>query len=167
MEKYLRKALVVILLITNVSFGGDSEAYKIYTILQGRLCLVSDIEKKVVMVVSYPHPTGSFEPEIKTLYKVNKGLVSFLISELDISKFDTKGYKQDAITLSFYEYYLQYIPYISNGVKYIHINAYRRDVQNKDGTPVEKLVLVMGGGTSYWHVTYNMEKNEFFDLKIN
>ena len=66
------------------------------------------------------------------------------------------------------KYKRQYFGYIDkNGNRILLINCFwSKDKDDSDGWLKER-IMVLDGGSYYWNVKYNLDKNELFDLDIN
>ncbi len=104
------------------------------------------------------------------LFVAYDSLMKHLVDNLDLTQCKDEGYDYGHLVFSFYEYYLQMIPFSRDGKKYIYINAYRRGKDkfiSKDESPSEWLVNAFDGGYFFWRIVYDIEAGIFIDLKIN
>lgn len=157
-------ALIVCLLLVGEAGAECNGNLKIYTVCQRKVCLTSEHDNLQRWLPS--DASGCFEADTNILFEVYDALASHLAENLDMSKFKLPEYELDNITFSFYEYYLQMIPFRAGDKKMMYINAYRRD-RRSDETPAKTLIVTLGGGSNYWNILYDMEERKFIDLRIN
>lgn len=156
--------IIVCLLLAGKTRAERCDQLKMYTVCQRKLCMTSENDNLERWLPS--DFTGCFEVNTTTLFEVYDALASHLAENLDVSKFKFPEYELDNITFSFYEYYLQMIPFRAGNKKMMYINAYRRD-RRTDESPAKTLVVTLGGGSNYWNILYDMEEKKFIDLRMN
>ena len=165
------KIIVSLFLFSSLAIAKtQKQTFQIYTVRQRKLCLTSEIQ------TSKPpfggaNVTGSFNIDEKTLLKIFDSLRDHLYKNLILDRCEDRDYQLDNIVFSFYEYYLQIIPFKEGSKRLVYINAYRVpcDVidHGKEALPSNKFVSVFDGGTNYWQITYNLDTGKFERVHIN
>ncbi len=142
----------------------------IYTICQRTLCLETEVDANRLSK-SMAHKVDEFiNVSTNELFVAYDSLMKYLVDDLDLSQCKVDGYDYDHVVFSFYEYYLQIIPFVENDKEYLYINAYRRGWDkhdHSDESPSKRFVAVFGGGSNFWRVVYDIEKGTFIKFKIN
>lgn len=65
-------------------------------------------------------------------------------------------------------YKRQYFGYIDkNGNRVLFINCFWSNDKDDSDSWLTERTMVLDGGSYYWNVKYNLDKNELFDLAIN
>ncbi len=171
----MRRVASLIILFSSfwsMSFSESGNVAHVYTLSRNRLFGVFQYEMDALRFgkIIEEDVTGFFEVDGSDLIEVNRLLQRYLLGELNISKACEQTYRLDDIVFSFYEYYLQFIPYYDGMKKMIFINVYRHGCDKddeQDKSPAEHLVRVFDGGASFWQIIYDVGKGVFLKLRIN
>ena len=151
-----------------IGFAESQDVARIYTLCQSQI--LSTVECEMSLRRLSGNATGFFEVVDFDLTEISDLLRNHLLSQLDLSECDSLGYQLDDVVFSFYEYYLQFIPYYEGDKKMIFINAYRRGSDKDDETdetPADHFVFVFDGGVCFWQIVYDVEGGTFSEIRIN
>ena len=99
---------------------------------------------------------GEWAPSQKIVAHIQSDLESFVTHESSVRK------KQ--LPAKFSEYTFQYQGRMSNGHKFVQINAF---CQKPDADLTKELFIVADGGPCYFHVKYDPDTGRFYDLSFN
>ena len=165
------KLILLFVSVASIAFPESSETATIYTICQRKLCLTYKPTEPFFFGNRIPgYVSGYFEPDEAGLLNVYDSLRDHLYKSLDLSMCAYREYQLDDLVFSFYEYYLQFVPFYKGSKKMIYINAYRRGhdkVDTSDESPATKIVVVSDGGSNFWNIVYDVEEDKFIELDIN
>lgn len=99
---------------------------------------------------------GSWVPSTKTTSKINEQIESFVRTQAEIEGRRFREWKS---------YTFQYQGQEENGKKLVFINAFC--TRDKQWQLNKQMVFVFDGGTCFFNLKYDPEKNQFFGLLIN
>lgn len=168
--------------------------------MQRTIILITFLQLSIFSCKNYEQKSDSFLLKNETII-TNENEIDWIVADLftETWKPNTKDLNQarelmgvaaengdfyflkEPVIIEINEYYLQYIPYLSeNGEKILLVNAFCEvipnpvpDVQKKSAVKWEnynwksEVALVMDSGMCYWQLTLNLTKNDFSNVRVN
>jgi hypothetical protein len=107
-------------------------------------------------------PRCRWVPSKAQTSKALEAIYTFLKTEITP---DWRNRQRKDIQDQISSYHVQFVGTIIDGRKAIHCNFF----QEEGGFNHDKYtyVLVLDGGTSYWRINYDIDKNKCFDFEVN
>ncbi len=106
-------------------------------------------------------PGKRFTPGFSDIDKAEHGIAEQILLQRDTTK------RLADINRHLSKYKRQYFGYTGkDGHKIVYVNLFWDDktyIKNW----LKQMVMVQGGGSSYWNVKYDIDANKLFDLQIN
>jgi hypothetical protein len=108
---------------------------------------------------------GRFTPTKNDVYTAEKALKTKL-KELNADKMNQSD--TPVIDKNLKRYKRQYFGYLDEkGNKILFINCFWKNEKEESELWMKERIRVLDGGSFYWNIKFNMEKNELFDLDVN
>jgi len=106
-----------------------------------------------------------FTPSKEEISAAEKALKSQL-KELNSDKLNQSD--TPVIDKNLKKYRRQYFGYTNDkGEKILFINCFWRKEKDESSLWLKEQIRVMDGGSNYWNIKFNVEKNVLFDLEVN
>ncbi|MGP8214735.1 MAG: hypothetical protein ACLQQ4_04145 [Bacteroidia bacterium] len=112
-------------------------------------------------VADFLQTNKRFTPGFSDIDKAEHALAEQLLQQRDTTKRLSEIYRH------LKKYKRQYFGYTANnGHKVLYINLFWDDDQYvKDW--LKQMIMVQGGGSSYWNIKFDLDANKLYDLQIN